>query len=361
MKKQHLLFLAAAMLMFGCGKDTKELLTAVTIAPEAGTTYPAGKEIAVSLNLPDGLKIDSVAYTLDTLHIGSKKDASSLTVKTDNLPLGTKVITANVYAGGASQEVSTNIVLLAAKAPEKLTFTVEKVYPHDTTSYTEGLEYHDGYLYESDGGYLIPPNDDEPVTGRSSLRKVDLATGKVVKEALVDPKVFAEGITIIGDKILQLTYKEKTAYVYDKNTFKLLQTLNYTAGEQGWGLCFDGEKIYTTEGSNAIIFLDKNDYHQIGRIGVYDNEKQIDSVNELEFIDGKLYANVYMTDDILVIDPKTGAVLQKADLTSLYPKAQRNANADYFNGIAWDAKGKRLFVTGKNWDKLFQIKLSPAK
>ncbi|RYY34912.1 MAG: glutaminyl-peptide cyclotransferase [Sphingobacteriaceae bacterium] len=361
MKKRNLLFVAAAMLMFGCGKDTKELLTAVTISPDAGTTYPAGKEVLANVELPDGLKIDSVVYTLDTLRVGSKTDASPVAIKTADLPLGTKVLTANVYAEGQSQEVSTNIVLLAAKAPEILTYTVEKVFPHDTSSYTEGLEYHDGYLYESDGGYLLPPDENEPITGRSSLRKVDLATGKVVKEALGDPKVFAEGITIIGDKILQLTYKEKIAYVYDKASFKLLQTLNYTAGEQGWGLCFDGEKIYATEGSNAIIFLDKNDYHQIGRIGVYDNEKQIDSVNELEYIDGKLYANVYTKDDILVIDPKTGAVLQKVDLSNLYPKAQRNPNADVLNGIAWDAKGKRLFVTGKNWDKLFQIKLSPAK
>jgi glutaminyl-peptide cyclotransferase len=245
--------------------------------------------------------------------------------------------------------------LLAAKAPEILTFKVEKVFPHDTSSYTEGLEFHDGFLYESDGGYLNPPPNEE-VTGQSSLRKVDLNTGKVVKERLVDPAVFAEGITVVGDKIIQLTYREKKGYVYDKNTFKLQKIFSYTAGKEGWGLCFDGEKIYNTDSTNGILILDKNDYHQTGVIYVYDDKEQIDMVNELEYIDGKLYANVYTTDDILVIDPKTGAVLQKIDMSSLYPKEKRNANADVLNGIAWDAKGKRLFVTGKKWDKLFQVK-----
>ncbi|RYE09592.1 MAG: glutaminyl-peptide cyclotransferase [Sphingobacteriales bacterium] len=343
----------------GC-KDNKDELTRITISPEAGTSYNAGKEVSVKLEIPNGLSIDSVVYTLDTLRLTSRTDAQVVSFKTDNMPLGSKVITANVYSGGNKQEIATNIVLLAAKAPEILTYTVEKVFPHDTSSYTEGLEFHDGYLYESDGGYLIPPPE-SVVDGQSSLRKVDLATGKVVKSVLVDPKVFAEGITIVGDKIIQLTYREKIGYVYDKNTFKLLNTFSYTAGVEGWGLAFDGKKIYNTDSSNSILLLDKDDYHQIGSINVYDNEKQIDKVNELEYIDGKLYANVYLSDDILVIDPKTGAVLQKADMSSLYPKDKRNAQADVLNGIAWDAKGKRLFVTGKKWDKLFQVKFSAAK
>ncbi|GAA4927178.1 glutaminyl-peptide cyclotransferase [Mucilaginibacter defluvii] len=356
MNKRLKLFLAGAVLLAAasCGDD-KPKTADITLSPEAGTSINSGKELAVKVNLPEGTSIDSVVYMLDTLRIGSRKDTAAVVVKTDGMPLGNKVITANVFTGGKSREVTSNVVLLAAKAPDVYTFKVEKVYPHDTSSYTEGLEYHDGFLFESDGGYLTPP-EGEDVTGQSSLRRVDLNTGKVVQQAMVDPKVFAEGITIVGDKIVQLTYKEKIGYVYDKKSFKLLKTFSYTAGTEGWGLCFDGEKIYNTDGSNSILFLDKNDYHQIGAINVYDNEKQIDQVNELEYIDGKLYANVYLSDDILVIDPKTGAVLAKIDMSSLYPKEKRNANADVLNGIAYDTKGKRIFVTGKNWDKLFQVK-----
>ena len=356
MNKLNILLFAAVLLILGCNSDKKDL-TNITISPEAGTSYNAGKDVSVKLDIPEGIKIDSVVYVLDTMRLTSRADAGPITFKTDTLPLGSKVIIANVYSSGKNQEISTNIVLLAAKPPEILTYTVEKVFPHDTSSYTEGLEYHDGYLYESDGGYLIPPPE-SVVDGQSSLRKVDLATGKVVKSVLIDPKVFAEGITIIGDKIIQLTYREKIGFVYDKNTFKLLSTFSYTTGKEGWGLTFDGKKIYNTDSSNSILLLDKNDYHQIGSINVYDNEKQIDAVNELEYIDGKLYANVYQTDDILVIDPKTGAVLQKADMSDLYPKDKRNKNGEVLNGIAWDAKGKRLFVTGKKWDKLFQVKLN---
>ncbi|RYY33639.1 MAG: glutaminyl-peptide cyclotransferase [Sphingobacteriaceae bacterium] len=354
MKNKITTLLAAVVLLaYGC-KDDKPI-TEATISPEAGTTYNAGKAVSVKVNFPADAKVDSVVYLVDSVKITSRTDTQSVSIKTDSMKLGSKVLTARVFEGAANYEVSTNIVLLAAKAPEELTFIVEKVYPHDTSSYTEGLEFHDGFLYESDGGYLDPPPE-SVVDGQSSLRKVDLATGKTVLQALNDPKVFAEGITVVGDKIIQLTYREKIGYVYDKNTFKLLNTFSYTAGKEGWGLAFDGEKIYNTDSSNRILFLDKNDYRQIGYIDVYDDQKQIDMVNELEYIDGKLYANVYQSNDILVIDPKTGAVLQKIDMSKLYPAYERNEGSDVLNGIAWDAKGKRLFVTGKKWDKLFQVK-----
>ncbi|RCH55058.1 glutaminyl-peptide cyclotransferase [Mucilaginibacter hurinus] len=358
MKNRLSTILAAAILLTaGCKQDKQ--ITEFTISPEAGTTYNSGKDVTVKVNFPADAKVDSVVYLVDSVRILSRNDTQSVSIKTDGMKLGSKVITARVFEGTTHHETSTNIVVLAAKAPELLSFVVEKVFPHDTSSYTEGLEFHDGFLYESDGGYLEPPPE-SIVDGQSSLRKVDLATGKVVQSVLNDPKVFAEGITIVGDKIIQLTYREKTGYVYDKKTFKLLNTFSYTAGREGWGLAFDGEKIYNTDGTNRILILDKDNYRQIDYIDVYDNEKQIDMVNELEYIDGKLYGNVYQSNDILIIDPKTGAVLQKADMSKLYPSYARNDNADVLNGIAWDAKGKRLFVTGKKWDKLFQVKLLPA-
>jgi glutamine cyclotransferase len=347
------LFIAAIGLMaFGC-KHTPQQLS-INITPDAGTSYKAGDPVKIGLGLSPGAKIDSVVYLLDSVRYASSKDTVGITLKTDTMPLGVRLITARVYQGGQPQEASTNIVLLAAKAPEEMTYKVVKVFPHDTSAYTEGLLYQDGYLYESAGGYLKPPAG-EPADGQSSLRKVDLNTGKVVQKVLDPPTIFGEGISIVGDKIIQLTWKAKIGYIYDKNTFKLLSTFTNNIGAEGWGMCFDGNKLYMDDSTNRIWFIDKNNWHSIGYIDVYDNHKPIDSVNELEYIDGKLYANHYQTNDILVIDPKTGAVLQRIDLTNLYPEDQRAPNTDVLNGIAYDAATKRIFITGKKWPHLYQV------
>ena len=319
-------------------------------APEAGTNYKQGQDVNVKLSYPADLKPDSIVYLLDSVRFASKKDSSAIVLKTDTMPLGPRGITAKLYTGGKSQDVSTNIVLLAGKEPEKYTYQVEKVYPHDTSSYTEGLLYQDGYLYESTGN-----------AGHSALRKVDLNTGKAVQVAKIDDKYFGEGSAIIGDKIIMLTYRDpRVCFVFDKNTFKLEKTLPYSVGVEGWGLTFDGKKLYTDDSTNRIWFLDKNDYRPTGFIDVYDDKGPIQNVNELEYVDGKLYSNVYLTDTILMINPKTGAVLQRIDMKNLWPMSQRPAGYDnaenVLNGIAWDEKGKRLFVTGKKWPHLYQVK-----
>jgi glutamine cyclotransferase len=176
-------------------------------------------------------------------------------------------------------------------------------------------------------------------------------------QARLDTQYFGEGSAIIGNKIIMLTYKDpRFLFVFDKNTFKLLNTMPYHVGVEGWGLCFDGKKLYTDDSTNRIWFLDKDTYRQTGFIDVYDDKGAIDSLNELEYIDGKLYANIWQTNIIVAIDPKTGAVLQKIDLTSLYPQNKRNLNSDVLNGIAYDKSTGRIFLTGKYWDKLFQVK-----
>ena len=349
---KRLLFLALiALVAYGC-KDTTLQEDNFSVSPDAGTTYKVGDVINAKVNYPASFKADSVVYLLDTMRVASSKDSSAVSIKTDSLTLGVKMIVAKVYQAGKSQDFNTNIVLLPAKAPEELTFTVEKVYPHDVESYTEGLIYQDGVLYESDGGRVAEGS------GQSSIRKADLTTGRLIKKTDIDPKIFAEGIAIVGNKIVQLTYTEKIGYVYDKTTLNLLSTFNNNVGIEGWGMTFDGKKILMVDSTNRLWFLDKDDYHQIGFVDVYDEKGAVNKLNELEYIDGKIYANVYETDLILVIDPKTGAVLQRADMTNLYPQTSRNAGADVFNGIAYDKATKRIFVTGKKWDKLFQVKFA---
>jgi glutamine cyclotransferase len=342
-----LLLVSVTSFVYSC--KNKNLEASLLLSPEAGTNYKQGQEVIVKLSYPADLKPDSIVYLLDSARIASKKDSSAISLKTDTMPLGPRGVTAKFYHDGKVLDASTNIVLLAPKAPEELTYKVEKVYPHDTSSYTEGFEYHDGYLYESTGN-----------NGHSALKKVNLETGKAVQEVKMDKRYFGEGLTMIGDKIIQLTYKEKTGFVYDKNTFKTLKTFPYNVGLEGWGLCNDGNKLYTDDSTNRIWFLDKNDYHGIGFIDVYDDKEAMQEVNELEYIDGKLYSNVYTQDTILVINPKTGAVMQRVDMKNLWPMKDRPANFDntqnVLNGIAWDEKGKRLFVTGKKWPHVYQVK-----
>lgn len=357
MNKKLLYFALVTLLAFGyagCKNDKTEDAN-ISISPDAGTTYKAGEPINLKISYDKSIQIDSVVYLLDSTKVGKVKDSAAVTVKTDTMVLGARVITAKIYHAGQSQELTTNIVLLAARAPEELGFLVEKVYPHDTDTYTEGLIYQDGGFYESGGGYLDPPPGQSKEL-QSRLRKVNLQTGKTERMIMVDPKVFAEGIAIVGKKLVMLSYLEKKGFVYDKDNFNLLSTFDNNVGIEGWGMTSDGKKLYMDDKTNRIFFLDKDTYRQIGFIDVYDDKGAINEVNELEYIDGKLYANVYRTNNILVIDPKTGAVLQKIDMSGLYPEASRNQQADVFNGIAYDKATGRIFVTGKRWDKLFQVK-----
>jgi len=344
--------LLVIVMLWGCKGSTHNNEPSLT--PEAGTGYKTGNLITLKTHYAPGLKSDSIVYLLDSVKVGLKKDSAALIVKTDTMSLGPRIFTAKIYSGGKNTDVSTNIMLLPAKAPEQYTFKVEKVYPHDTSAFTEGLVFYNGALYESAGGYSDPPPG-QPKEQQSSLRKVDLATGKVLQKVLIDPKVFAEGIAIVDDKIIQLTYHEKVGFVYDLRSFKQLSSFPNNSAVEGWGLCFDGNKLYMDDSTNRIWFLNKNTYQQQGFIDVYDDKGPVNEINELEYIDNKLYANIWKTNTIIAIDPKTGAVLQKVDLTNLYPENGRNANADVLNGIAYDAAAKRIFITGKKWPHLYQV------
>lgn len=323
-------------------KKTEE--NSIFISPAAGRTINVGDTVKLQVRLTG--QADSVVYFADGERVSNANDDKPVSIQTAKLPLGTKAITAKIYRNGtAPEEISTSIVLKSSLIPQKLDYTVIQEFKHDTESYTQGLEYNNGFFYESDG-----------LAGESSIRKVEPSTGKVLKLAPID-KIFAEGITIIGDKILMLTYTENINLEYDLKTLKLLRQYSTPYYRQGWGLCNDGNKIYNSDGTNVIHFLNKNTYMEEGYIEVYDNNGPVNSLNELEFIDGKIYANIYESNRIVIINPANGQVTGDIDLSALYPDPTRDTDL-VLNGIAWDADGKRLFVTGKKWDKLFQIKLS---
>lgn len=244
--------------------------------------------------------------------------------------------------------VAALILLLAgahAEAPE-FTYLVVHTYPHDHDAFTQGLEYHDGYLYEGTGR-----------EGHSSLRKVKLETGQVVQHIDLAPQYFGEGITVIDGKILELTWKAQTGFIYDRGTFRLLHDFTYPG--EGWGLANDGKTIYMSDGTSNIRFWDPQTLQEKRRISVHDGNRSIDNLNELEVVRGEIYANIWTTNRIARISPADGHVIAWINLEGLFNPASSSDPVDVLNGIAYDSAHDRLFVTGKLWPKLFEIKLAP--
>lgn len=225
-------------------------------------------------------------------------------------------------------------------------FIVKNTYPHDPQAFTQGLFFRDGQLYETTG-----------ITGRSSLRRVELKSGKVVQKAELPKEVFGEGSTAVGENILGLTWQSKTGYVFDAKTFAMKAKFPYEG--EGWGLASDAKHVYMSDGSASIRVLDPGTLKEVRRVQVTAEGKPIDSLNELEIVDGELYANVWGTDVIARIDPASGKVTGWIDLTNLLPRDKRGTNSvdAVLNGIAYDGKHRKLYVTGKFWPKLFEIEL----
>jgi len=225
-------------------------------------------------------------------------------------------------------------------------FVVKHTYPHDTGAFTEGLFFKDGQLYESTGQ-----------KGQSSLRKVDLATGKVLQKKEIASEFFGEGSSWVGDQIAMLTWQSNVGFLFDAKTFALKGRFNYKG--EGWALTRDDKHVYMSDGTSEIRVLDPKTLEERSRIQVTAEGKPITQLNELEYVEGEIYANVWGTDVIARIDPATGNVVGWIDLTGLLPPAQRGTPSPdaVLNGIAYEPKGHRLFVTGKLWPKLFEIEL----
>ncbi len=239
------------------------------------------------------------------------------------------------------------LVLLKDKpadaTPVNYTYEVVNVYPHDPDAFTQGLIMEDGVLYEGTG-----------LEGESTLRRVDLETGEVLQMYALSDDFFGEGITVFGSKIIQLTWQSQKGFVYDKQSFDLLEEFSYST--QGWGITTDGNQLIMSDGTANLYFLDPETYEVIGQVEVRIGTAPVIRLNELEYINGKVYANVWMTDKIAIINPNTGQVTGWIDLTGIYTPETSNSN-NVLNGIAYDAESDKLFVTGKRWPQLFQIEL----
>lgn len=308
--------------------------------------YQPQESLQIGILNPNDKAVDSIIYYVNDKKIDSKKGLDKVAFELKDQKLGYQNLKALVYFGGENSEATARIELVSNVAPKLLKYKIVNTFPHDTTSFTEGLEFYKDTLYESTG-----------LKGNSYFRKYDYRTGKVYKQINLDAKYFGEGITFINDKMYQLTWQEKTGFIYNAKTLKLEKTFTYDKDIEGWGMTNDGKYIYQTDKTEKIWKMDPNTQKMIDYINVYSGDSKIKSINELEWINGKIYTNVWQKDAIAVVNPNNGAVEGILNLSGLRKSINATAD-DYLNGIAYNPKTKTIFVTGKNWDKMFEITVS---
>jgi glutaminyl-peptide cyclotransferase len=321
--------------------------------PYQGESFSSGQRIKIELDIPAKTEVNSITYLVDGDEFAKKSTHDSVWLNTGSLPLGYRMLTAIVERPANKKDtITSNIVIKTDKKPTKLKYTLVNTFPHDTSSYTQGLSYVNGKLLESTGR-----------KGQSELRWVDLNSGKALESRKLKPEYFGEGSVKVGPKIIVLTWQENVGLIYDAATLKEIGSFPYQNSREGWGLTYDGKQLLRSDGSNRIWKMNAETYKEEGYIEVYDHTGPVQSLNELEYIEGKIYANVYTTNKIVVINPKTGAVEAEIDLSALVPKKYFKDGFEegnnVLNGIAYDPTSKRLWVTGKKWPKLFEIKLQP--
>ncbi len=311
--------------------------------PVGGSLFTAGDAVEVKIAYTDTIKPDSVVLFQNRIRWKQLQE-NDFTIYTDKNRPGSLQLNAVAWKNGQRQTASATIRLKSNVAPTEFGYRIVKSYPHDKEAYTQGLFYHDGFLYEGTGRQ-----------GSSSLRKVELESGKVLQSINISYDYFGEGITLLNGKIYQLTWTTGIGFVYDTKTFKNLNTFGYST--QGWGLTTNGTELVMSDGSNTLYFMEPNGFSEVRRVEVYDNNGPVKMLNELELINGKIYANIYLTNRIAIINPENGIVEGIADLTGILKPSDTYGGEDVLNGIAYDSQNNRIFVTGKLWSKLYWIEL----
>ena len=343
-----LILLSLSLLFFGCDgtKDLTGNYAIQTSNPKNVVTN--GDEISFSLKAKENIAIDSIVYAIEGKKIATTTNAQKYSTKVQTTTLGHKTVTANIYTPKGNTTAKTQISVLNTAPPKIYGYKIVNRYPHKTDAYTQGLEFVGDTLYESAGKYT-----------ESKLRKVDFTTGDVLQEVTLANEYFAEGLTVLNDKLYQLTWRENTGFIYNLSDLKKIGTFAYNKSREGWGLCNDGTKIYKSDGSSKIWTLDPNTLAEQSYIEPTNHKSVSKAFNELEFINGKIYANTYQVASIAIIDPITGAIEGLIDLTSLPKEVQDGLDPqnEVLNGIAYKVNEDRLFVTGKHWNTLFEIEI----
>lgn len=339
---------------FSCSnkpKRSRKPVSTIVIQP-IKNDYILGEKVSINVKT----KIKDGTINLVQLYYNNQlvKESSELDFTLNELELN--ALGNNIFKVVATKtDKLTNsrsklIPVVSDLVPEQFSYELVNNYPHQKTSYTQGLEFYKGFLYEGTGN-----------EGYSKLMKINLATGNAVQSVDLNEKYFGEGISILNEKIYQLTYRSQKGFVYNLNNFALIDSFQFVP-KQGWGLTNDGKSLIMSDGTSNLYWLNPENYSIEKTLQVANNKGLVDNLNELELINGIIYANIYTTDLIVQIDPETGKVLSEINLAGILDMYKNtNDKVDYLNGIAYDSENDRLFVTGKWWPRLFEIKLRPLK
>lgn len=316
-------------------------------SPLNSATFALGDEVPIKIkNSSTSIVFDSLELLVNNIYFTSvSSNALSISWPSKRSTVGRNQILAKAFKGGKEIESgSTSFILLSDIDPKTLHFKLINTYSHDPQAYTQGLIFENGYFYESTGQY-----------GQSSLRKVDLKTGEVRQSVNLPEEIFGEGLTSYDGKLIQITWKSQLAFIYDKKTFQQINKYNYQG--EGWGITFDGKRLIMSDGSENLTFYDTEYFTELGHIEIYDNKGAIKWLNELEYIKGEIYANIYQEKQIAIIDPASGKVKAYLDLSTLVPDKLKDDNDHVLNGIAWNPLNGHLFITGKDWPNLYEIEV----
>lgn len=348
--KLHNLFITTflALNLASCGDSQAEKEKYFSFdESQLKSLYQATDKVDFTLLNNENKTIDSVVYFSNGERLASVKGNEKFSLDLNGKKLGYHQLKALVYFENDTVSTKTRIEVASGVVPKLLKYTVVNSYTHDVDAFTEGYEFYGDTLVESTG-----------LKGKSYFAKVDYKTGKSFKKVDLDAQYFGEGITIINDKVYQLTWENQEGFVYDAKTMKKIKSFTYDKSVEGWGMTNDGKVIYHSDGTEKIWTLDPETLKLTNFINVYTNDSKIKSVNELEWINGKIYGNIWQKDAIAVINPTTGAVEAVLDLSALRAQVT-NKEAEVLNGIAYRKSTNTIFVTGKNWNKTFEIKVTP--
>lgn len=305
--------------------------------------FQKGQKVGVAIKNKKNKEITKVEYSLD----GETLDLEKGKLTFSPQKLGRKELRAKVFFEETTTEIVKKIRVLAETSPEIYTYEILNEFPHDKTAFTQGLEFKGDTLYESTGKL-----------GASTLRKVNFKTGEILQKIELKNSEFGEGLTLIDDKVIQLTWQNKIGYIYDQNNLNAIESFNYGESKEGWGLCNNGTKIFKSDGTEKIWVLDPNTFEEIDFIETVTNKSIFNKANELEYVDGKIYANVWQKESMMIIDANSGAILGVINFSGLKNKVEQHPELDVLNGVAYHSARKTFFVTGKNWNKLFEVKIT---
>ena len=335
---KHLIIIILAFSLSNCGDNLNKKKFGIS-TNATNNTIALNQVLELNIKNPNNLEVESISYTLDGKNIEEKTPLS-------NFKLGSHDIIATIKYDGETEIVTQTISIVNAETPKVFGYQIINTYPHDITSYTQGLEFYNGELYESTGQ-----------KGESKLRKVNYKTGEVLKNVNLADNYFGEGLTVLNDNLYLLTWLSGKGFVYNPESFERKSTFKFGKSQEGWGICNDGKILYKSDGTEKIWLLNPETLVEDDYIQVYTNKGKIGKLNELEWINGKIYANIYQKNGVVIINPENGATEAVIDFSPLKERVTKHKGLYVLNGIAYNPETQTIFVTGKRWDKLFEVKI----